>query len=121
MSKERKNRVRIMKKLLELYNNGNPIKREYQIEKMDVPTVMILKAHGSLMNEAFPVSRDHDDNVCVSYYATIYPLTSSGEEYMNRGRYIRLKETTAFNVIRDGATAIGFILSILLTVMKACS
>jgi hypothetical protein len=119
MSKERKNRVRIMKKLLVLHNDGNPIKREYRIEKKDVSLVMTLKAHGSLMNEAFPVSRDRDDNICVDYFATVYPFTSSGEEYLSQGWYVRVMKSSGYNVARDVASFLAVGISAVLAYMKA--
>jgi len=101
-----------MKYLLELYNNGQPKKQIYPMGKEDFTIIKTLRAHGLIRNDAVSVEGDRLNTSHIEYFATVYPLTPEGEDYLNLGWYIILMKSSAYNIARDIAGFVGGVVSV---------
>jgi len=108
MSK-RKEHIRFMKQYLNLYENSER-SRIIPVPEHDKRLLNELFSLGYMNIKAF--YHEENDNAPTTYiYNGLYPFTPEGKTYFEKSRYQVLKEANGYQILRDIAAFIGFLIA----------
>lgn len=95
------------------------VKSQQQFTREENYTIQRWLTLGILSEKAFlNVTALNDDYMAYSQMPTIYPFTKQGEEETTKGWYMRFRQGKAITIIRDILTALAFLASLSLAVVR---
>ncbi len=114
--KNRKEYIKIMKKLLQIQKDGN--NRNTPIDKDDYSLIDEMIGLEFLNNTAFVKFESGNAGIVRYDYTGKYPLTPKGKKFFEMGWYQNLKESNGYQLIRDIAAFIGAAAGIVIGIIK---
>ena len=112
----RKLYINIMDRLLNAYNNKNDNKG--LISEDEYPTINEMISLGYLNKNAFAKLESGNAGIICMDYIGDYPLTAKGKEYYEMDWYEVLKQSGAYQIIRDVSAFVGAAAGIVIAALE---